>query len=54
MARLTEAALKRLEDARVRGDELARELSDPATFEDARRAAELGREQAELAPVLTS
>ena len=52
MARLTDAALKRLEDARSRGEELARELSDPALFDDARRAAELGREQAELAGVL--
>jgi peptide chain release factor 1 len=50
--RLTDAQLKRLEDARERADELARELSDPATFGDARRAAVLGREQAELAPVV--
>jgi peptide chain release factor 1 len=52
MVRLTDAALKRLDDARSRGEELARELSDPATFDDARRAAELGREQAELSDVL--
>jgi peptide chain release factor 1 len=51
MPRLSDAALKRLEDARVRSDELARELSDPATFEDARRAAELSREHAELAEI---
>jgi peptide chain release factor 1 len=49
MPRLSEAALKRLDEARTRSEELARELSDPATFGDARRAAELGREQAELA-----
>lgn len=52
MPRLTEGALKRLDEARERVDELTRELSDPATFEDSRRAADLGREQAELAPVL--
>ena len=52
MARLTDTALKRLDDARARADELTRELSDPATFEDARRAADLGREQAELAGVV--
>ncbi|HEV7662640.1 MAG TPA: peptide chain release factor 1 [Chloroflexota bacterium] len=52
MARLTEGALKRLEEARQRADELSTELSNPATFEDARRAAELGREQAELAPIV--
>ncbi len=49
MPRLSEAALKRLDEARARSDELARELSDPATFDDARRAAELSREHAELA-----
>ncbi|MDQ3810054.1 MAG: PCRF domain-containing protein, partial [Chloroflexota bacterium] len=52
MARLTEAALKRLDEARERARQLAEELSDPATFIDARRAAELGREQVELAPVV--
>jgi peptide chain release factor 1 len=52
MPRLSEAALKRLEEARARSEELARELSDPSTFGDARRAAELGREQAELADVV--
>jgi peptide chain release factor 1 len=31
---------------------LSAQLSDPATFDDPRRAAELGREQAELAPVV--
>jgi peptide chain release factor 1 len=54
MARLSDAALKRLEEASARSDELARELSDPATFNDARRAAELGREQAELTDVVSS
>jgi peptide chain release factor 1 len=52
VARLTESALKRLDEARARADELATELSNPATFEDARRAAELGREQGELANVV--
>jgi peptide chain release factor 1 len=52
MARLSDTAVQRLDDARGRADELARELSDPATFEDARRAAALGREQVELAPVV--
>jgi len=52
MARLSEAALARLEDARQRSETLAKELSDPATFSDGRRAAELGREQAELAAVV--
>src|SRR5689334_11292351 len=52
MSRLTEAALKRLDEARARSDELARELSDPATFGDARRAAELSREHSELADVV--
>jgi peptide chain release factor 1 len=51
MPRLGEAALKRLQDARTRSDELARELSDPAAFEDARRAAELSREHSELAGI---
>ena len=54
MERLTEPALKRLEEARARLDELGRELSDPATFNDGRRAADLGREQAELGPVVQS
>jgi peptide chain release factor 1 len=49
MPRLSDAALKRLDEARARSEDLARELSDPATFEDARRAAELSREHAELA-----
>jgi peptide chain release factor 1 len=52
MARLTEAALARLEDARQRAETLSTQLSDPATFSDGRRAAELGREQAELASVV--
>jgi peptide chain release factor 1 len=54
MPRLTEAALKRLEEARARSEELATELSDPATFGDARRAAELSREHSELADVVTN
>ena len=53
MPPLSEAARKRLEEARARSDELARELSDPATFGEAGRAAELGREQAELAGVVS-
>ncbi len=52
MAPLSEASLKRLEDARARADDLSRALSDPATFEDARRAADLSREHAELADVV--
>jgi len=54
MARLSEAALKRLDEARARSDELTRELSDPATFGDARRAADLGREQVELSSMVES
>ena len=54
MPRLSETALKRLEEARARSEELARELSDPAIFSDARRAAEVGREQAELADVVAN
>jgi peptide chain release factor 1 len=49
MPRLSEPALKRLDEARARSEELARELSDPATFGDARRAADLSREHSELA-----
>lgn len=52
MPRLTDSAVKRLEEARARSDELATELSDPATFEDARRAAELSREHSELVDVV--
>src|SRR5438067_13892498 len=52
MARLSETQLKRLEDTRSRSLELTRQLSDPATFGDARRAAELGREQADVASVV--
>src|SRR5918911_3008417 len=52
MARLSEAALERLADAERRYQAVGKELSDPATFNDARRAAELGREQAELAAVV--
>ncbi len=53
MAPLSDASLRRLDEARERSEELARELSDPATFEDARRAADLSREHAELAEVVT-
>jgi peptide chain release factor 1 len=52
VARLSETAVRRLDEARERAAELARELSDPSVFEDARRAAELGREQAELVDVV--
>jgi peptide chain release factor 1 len=52
--RLSETALKRLDEARARSEALAAELSNPATFEDARRAADLGREQVELADVIAS
>jgi len=52
VARLNESALKRLDEARERVEALSTELSDPATFGDSRRAAELGREQSELAPVV--
>jgi peptide chain release factor 1 len=52
VARLSEAALKRLDEARERSDALSGELSDPAIFEDARRAADVGREQAELSAVV--
>ncbi|MBI2756532.1 MAG: peptide chain release factor 1 [Chloroflexi bacterium] len=41
-------ARQRLETALERYDELSRHMSDPATFNDGRRAAELGREQTEL------
>src|SRR3982750_317557 len=51
MPRLAEPALRRLEEARARSEELARELSNPATFEDARRAAELSREHSDLADI---
>jgi peptide chain release factor 1 len=51
MARLSEGALKRLEEARERVDVLSTELSDPTIFEDARRAADVGREQVELSAV---
>ena len=52
MTRLSEAQVQRLEAARERYEALGRELSDPATFEDGRRAAELGREQSELSEVV--
>jgi peptide chain release factor 1 len=52
MARLSESALRRLDEARERAETLSRELSDPTIFEDARRAAEVGREQADLAAVV--
>jgi peptide chain release factor 1 len=52
MARLTEASLKRLDEARERAGELAEALSDPGAYSDARRGAELSREQGELSSVL--
>ena len=52
MPRLSEGALKRLDEARARVEALSTQLSDPATFEDARAAADLGREQAELADIV--
>jgi peptide chain release factor 1 len=52
--RLSEIALKRLDEARERADELTRELSDPSVFNDARHAAELSREHGELAEVVQS
>src|SRR5260370_510436 len=52
MPRLSEAALRRLDEARERAAALSEELSDPTIFEDARRAAEVGREQADLATVV--
>src|SRR5262245_62958177 len=52
MARLSEAAIERLDDARQRYDAISNELSDPAVFGDQRRAADLAREQSELGPVL--
>jgi peptide chain release factor 1 len=51
MARLSDGAIKRLEDARERVAALSTELSDPSIFEDARRAADVGREQVELSAV---
>ncbi len=54
MPRLSEPAVERLETAAKRYAEISEELSNPATFEDTRRAAELGREQAELADVVSS
>jgi peptide chain release factor 1 len=53
MPRLSEGALKRLDEARARSDELAGELSDPTTFGDARRAAELSREHSELVEIVS-
>src|SRR5919202_3488151 len=52
MPRLSEAALERLAEAERRYEVVGEELSDPATFNDGRRAADLGREQAELAGVV--
>ena len=54
MERLSDASLKRLDEARTRAEVLATELSNPATFEDARRAADVGREQVELAGVVAN
>src|ERR1700687_6041328 len=52
MARLSEGALRRLDEARERANALSEELSDPTIFEDARKAAEVGRAQAELSAVV--
>src|SRR5919204_2552601 len=52
MARLSEAALERLAEAERRYQAVGEALADPATFNDARRAADLGREQAELGPII--
>jgi peptide chain release factor 1 len=52
--RLTETAVQRLSAARERYAAIGEELSDPATFSDQRRAADLGREQAELADAVAS
>jgi peptide chain release factor 1 len=45
---LSPAAIERLDDAVRRYEAIGQELSKPDTFADTRRAAELGREQAEL------
>ncbi|MCL4865587.1 MAG: PCRF domain-containing protein [Gemmatimonadales bacterium] len=42
----------RLRQALVRAEEVARELSDPATAADTKRLTALGREHAHLAPIL--
>jgi peptide chain release factor 1 len=52
MSRFGSGALERLDAARQRYEAIGEELSNPATFEDQRRAAELGREQAELGGVV--
>ena len=52
MNRLSETAVQRLEAARERYTAIGEELSNPATFGDQRRAADLGREQAELTEVV--
>ncbi|MBV9354894.1 MAG: hypothetical protein JO023_05145, partial [Chloroflexi bacterium] len=52
MSRLQGVAIERLDDAVRRYEEIGRELSEPATFEDTRHAAELGREQAELSDLV--
>jgi peptide chain release factor 1 len=54
VTRLSEAALERLAESERRYEAVGNELSDPVTFNDARRAAELGREQAELGPIVES
>ena len=53
MSPLSGAAVERLEAAEKRYHELSEELANPDTFADQRRAAELGREQAELADVVS-
>jgi peptide chain release factor 1 len=52
MTRFSKPALQQLEAAAQRYHAISEELSNPATFEDGRRAAELGREQADLAEVV--
>jgi peptide chain release factor 1 len=44
--------LERLEKLKARYDELTRELADPHVYADRRRAAQLGREQAHLQPIV--
>jgi peptide chain release factor 1 len=52
VSRLQEGTLVRLDDAVRRYEAIGRELSEPAAFDDTRRAAELGREQAELSDLV--
>lgn len=54
MSRLSPAALDRLASAQERYDAISRDMSDPETFSDPSKVATLGREQAELQPVVHS